>query len=109
MPVPPRTPDGFYLGTLGLDTESRQATEEETQNVQPGALVAEELDLRLSARRRVAAEGRLRRQAEEVAGTLQASLLPPRPPTVPAIHIATGFIAVSRACNWAVTSTCSAS
>jgi sigma-B regulation protein RsbU (phosphoserine phosphatase) len=60
------------------------------------ALVMNELELRLASRRAVTAESRLRREAEDLADALQASLMPPRPPQVPGMEVAARFIAGER-------------
>lgn len=93
--VPLSTSDGFNLGTLCvLDTEPRQMTADETANLQDlAAVVMDELELRLAARLTVAAEAQLRREAEQIADALQASLLPPKPPTVPGMDTAARFMA----------------
>ena len=56
-------------------------------------LVMDQLELRLHAREVVRAESELRREAERLSNVLQASLLPPRPPTLPGMQLATRFLA----------------
>jgi sigma-B regulation protein RsbU (phosphoserine phosphatase) len=92
--VPLTTSDGHNLGTLCvIDTEPRLVAEEELANLQDlAALVMDELELRLAARRTVVTESSLRREAEQLADALQASLLPPRPPAVPGLDVATRYI-----------------
>ncbi|HWG73565.1 MAG TPA: SpoIIE family protein phosphatase [Acidimicrobiales bacterium] len=93
--VPLSTADGFNLGTLCvLDTEPRQITAVDTASLEDlAALVMDDLELRLAARRTVAAHAQLTREAEQIADALQASLLPPKPPTVPGMEIAARFMA----------------
>ena len=91
--VPLRTSDGFNLGTLCvIDGEPREITRDELQSLEDLAeLVVEELELRLQTRQLVSVEAQLRREAEHLADTLQSTLLPPRPPTVPGMDIAARF------------------
>lgn len=93
--VPLATQDGYNLGTLCvLDHEPREVTDAEMANLADlAALVMNELELRLVARSTIATEGRLRREAEEMAEALQASLLPPRTPEVPGVQLATRYLA----------------
>ena len=93
--VPLVTHDGHKLGTLCvLDYEPREVTDEETAILSDLAdLVMNELELRLVARSTVATEGRLRREAEEMADALQASLLPPPTPEIPGVQVATRYLA----------------
>jgi sigma-B regulation protein RsbU (phosphoserine phosphatase) len=92
--VPLTTSDGFNLGTLCvLDTKTRKVTDSEVATLTDlAAVVVDELELRLASRLAVEAETRLRRQAEDTAIALQASLLPPRPPSVPGIDLATRYL-----------------
>jgi sigma-B regulation protein RsbU (phosphoserine phosphatase) len=96
--VPLTTRDGHNLGTLCvIDRKPREVTADEIENlVDLAGLVTDELELRLQARRTVDREERLRRNAEELAGALQASLLPPRPPVVPGMDVATRYLAGER-------------
>lgn len=91
--IPLRTSDGFNLGTLCvIDLEPRDISPDEVQSLEDLAeVVVEELELRLRTRRLVSIEAQLRREAEDLADTLQASLLPPRPPSVPGMDIAARF------------------
>jgi sigma-B regulation protein RsbU (phosphoserine phosphatase) len=93
--VPLTTHDGYNLGTLCvLDFEPREVTEVETATLQDlAAVVMSELELRLVGRRTIAREERLRREAEELADVLQASLLPPIPPDLPGMELATRYLA----------------
>ena len=93
--VPLTTHDGYNLGTLCvLDYEPRLVTEVETAILADlAALVMDELELRLVARRTVARADRLRREAEELADALQASLLPPLAPDLPGMEVATRYLA----------------
>ena len=96
--VPLTTHDGYNLGTLCvIDREPRQITDEELESLTDLAgLVVDELELRLQARRTIEREERLRRSSEELANALQASLLPPRPPVIPGMEVATRYIAGER-------------
>jgi sigma-B regulation protein RsbU (phosphoserine phosphatase) len=91
--VPLTTPDGFNLGTLcAIAREPREVTVADVANLEDlAALVVDELELRLRSRRLVTAEAQLRREAEQLADTLQASLLPPKPPTLPGMDVAARF------------------
>jgi sigma-B regulation protein RsbU (phosphoserine phosphatase) len=91
--VPLTTHDGYSLGTLCvLDLQPRQLTEDEVATLSDlAALVMDELELRLSARRSVSLEAELRRSAEEIASTLQESLLPPHLPTIPGLDLAARY------------------
>lgn len=82
--VPLRTHDGFNLGTLCvISREARGTTESEMAMLADlAAVVMDELELRMAARRTVGLESELRRRAETVASTLQQSLLPPTLPEV---------------------------
>jgi sigma-B regulation protein RsbU (phosphoserine phosphatase) len=93
--VPLTTQDGFNLGTLCvLDLEPREITAEETDLlVDLASLVVDQLELRLQARERLLSEERARQEAESLAQALQASLLPAKPPTVPAMDVASRFLA----------------
>jgi len=92
--VPLRTRDGHNLGTLCvLGHEPRQVSSHESTLLEDLAeLVIDQLELRLEARDRVLSEERLRREAEQLAGALQASLLPPTPPVIPGMEVATRFV-----------------
>lgn len=91
--VPLTTSEGFNLGTLCvLDTEPREVSEAEIQTLGDLAdLVVSELELRLAARETVQAESQLRREAEQLAVALQSSLLPPTPPAIPGMELATRY------------------
>jgi sigma-B regulation protein RsbU (phosphoserine phosphatase) len=56
----------------------------------------DQLELRLEAREVLRAEAALRRDAERLADALQASLLPPTPPRVPGMDVASLFVAGER-------------
>ncbi len=87
------TPDNHRLGTLCvIGTHPREVTAEELAIL--GALagvVMDELGLRLAARETLSREVELRHQAEDLAEALQAGLLPPRPPVVPGMELATRY------------------
>lgn len=83
--APLMTSDGHGLGTLCLlDYEPREFSEDQAVTLTDmAAVVMDELELRLAARRAVALESSLREQAEQIARTLQRSLLPPTLPRIP--------------------------
>ncbi|MGW2302489.1 PP2C family protein-serine/threonine phosphatase [Streptomyces sp. NPDC001809] len=87
------TAGGERLGTVNvLDTRPRQATDEQTAALtELAALVMDQLELRLSAIRTVAAERQMRTSAERLARTLQRTLLPPALPRVPALEAAAAY------------------
>ncbi|MFN2607299.1 MAG: SpoIIE family protein phosphatase [Acidimicrobiales bacterium] len=91
--VPLTTSDGFNLGTLCvIDRAPRRVTDDEVAALSGlAALVVDALELRLASRAAVHQESELRRQAEELATALQASLLPPTPPTVPGMEVASRY------------------
>lgn len=91
--VPLTTHDGYSLGTLCvLDLQPRQLTEDEVATLSDlAALVMDELELRLSARRSVSLEAQLRQSAEEIASTLQESLLPHHLPTIAGLDLAARY------------------
>lgn len=91
--VPLTTHDGYNLGTLCIiDLEPRSMTREQIATLSDlAALVVNELELRLSARRTVSLEAELRRNAEEIAATLQESLLPARLPDVAGLDLAARY------------------
>ena len=91
--VPLTTSDGFNLGTLCvIDREPRQVTEAELATLADLAgMVVDALELRLAARETVRQESELRRHAEGLAAALQASLLPPTPPELPGMELASRY------------------
>jgi sigma-B regulation protein RsbU (phosphoserine phosphatase) len=91
--APITTAGGQRLGTVNvLDTRPRRPTGDQLDALQDlAALAMEELDLRLSALRTVAAERARRADAERLARTLQRTLLPPALPTVPGLHAAAAY------------------
>ena len=91
--VPLTTSDGFRFGSLCvMDTKPRSISGEELEMLGDlAAVVVEELELRLVARHKVEEESELRRQAEVLAGALQASLLPPRPLALAGMEVATRY------------------
>ena len=93
--VPLVAPDGSRLGSLCvLDARPRPHPGPAMEHLEDLAgLVVDGLERRLDARRTVEREARLRREAEELADALQASLLPPRPPRVPEMEVSTRYIA----------------
>lgn len=93
--VPLTTHDGYNLGTLCvMDREPREVTAAEMAHLEDLAtLVVDQLEVRLAARRTIARQEKLRHEAEELAEALQASLLPPRPPELPGMELATRYLA----------------
>ncbi|MFC6882603.1 PP2C family protein-serine/threonine phosphatase [Actinomadura yumaensis] len=94
------TADGHRLGTVNvLDTRPRTITAADTAMLRDlAAMVADQLELRLSALSRLRTERRLRAQAErdkadleEFAGTLQRTLLPPALPRIPGMGLASHY------------------
>lgn len=99
MGIPLRTADGYNLGTLCvLDFEPRETTAEEVADLTDlAAVVMDELELRRAARQQVAVEVELRKQAEELARSLQESLLPPALPRVDGLELAARYLPADRA------------
>jgi sigma-B regulation protein RsbU (phosphoserine phosphatase) len=92
--APLTTHDGYNLGTLCvIDQEPREfsATDAETL-ADLAAVVMDELELRLAAKRAVRHELHLRAQAEQMARALQTSLLPPELPTIPGAELAALYL-----------------
>ena len=96
--VPLTTHDGFNLGTLCLlDQQPRELTDDEVATLSDLAtVVMDELELRLAAKRTVELESQLRRGAENVARTLQQSLLPTRVPAIAGLDIAARYHVANR-------------
>jgi sigma-B regulation protein RsbU (phosphoserine phosphatase) len=95
------TAEGDNLGAVFvLDTRPRQVSAQEVVTLQDLAgLVVDALELRLAARRafeleaeRRDIEGGKRLRAEELARTLQQSLLPPHLPDVPGVDIGARYL-----------------
>jgi len=80
--APLTTADGHSLGTLCLiDREPREFSGDQAATLADmAAIVMDELELRIAARRTVDHELTLREQAEQMARALQESLLPPALP-----------------------------
>jgi sigma-B regulation protein RsbU (phosphoserine phosphatase) len=96
--VPLTTKEGHNLGTLCvIDRQPRDVTDADLAVLRDlAALVMDQLELRLQARDVIRTEGDLRRDAERLSDALQASLLPPTPPAVPGMEVATRFVAGER-------------
>ncbi|GAC1426337.1 MAG: hypothetical protein NVSMB57_17270 [Actinomycetota bacterium] len=88
--APLRTHDGYNLGTLCLiDTEPRELSEDQIHTLEDlSSVVMDELELRRAARKAVLLESESRHTAEELARTLQESLLPVELPLVPGLEFA---------------------
>ncbi|WP_141576821.1 PP2C family protein-serine/threonine phosphatase [Actinomadura sp. WMMA1423] len=96
--APITTADGHRLGAVSvLDTRPREATEEQLAVLSDlAALVAQELERRLSSICTITAERTMRAGAERLVRTLQRTLLPPALPKVPGLHAAAAYHPVSR-------------
>ena len=92
--VPLTSGEGHNLGTLCvLDTKPRNVSDDEMQTLTELAeVVVRELELRLAARETVRVESALRHEAEQLARALQSSLLPPRPPDIPGMELASRYV-----------------
>jgi sigma-B regulation protein RsbU (phosphoserine phosphatase) len=88
--APLTTHDGHNLGTLCvIDAEPREFPDDEAATLADmAAIVMDELELRLAARRTIDHESLLRGQAESMASALQQSLLPPRLPELAGTDVA---------------------
>lgn len=91
--VPLRTHDGFNLGTLCvIDRSPRTFTADQVATLGDlAAVVMDEIELRLSARRTLSVEAEMRRRAERVAAILQESLVPPALPEVPGLDLVSRY------------------
>ncbi|GAA2440177.1 GAF domain-containing SpoIIE family protein phosphatase [Streptomyces glaucus] len=91
--APITTRDGQRLGTVDVwDTRPRRPSDDQLAALQDlAALVMDEMELRLSALRTVAAERDRRADAERLARTLQRTLLPPALPAVPGLQAAAAY------------------
>lgn len=96
--VPLTTHDGHNLGTLCvIDNQPREMSDGELETLRDLAtLVMDELELRLSARRTVSLEAELRHDAEDVARTLQESLLPSELPVMPGLDMEARYHVANR-------------
>jgi phosphoserine phosphatase RsbU/P len=91
--APITTAHGLRLGTVDvLDTVPRLPTEAQLDSLRDlAALVMDELELRLSTVRTIAAERERRTEAEQLARALQRTLLPPTLPEVPGLRAAAAY------------------
>ncbi len=96
--VPLITPDGHSIGTVCvIDQKPRLVVESELAILGDlAALVMDELELRLAARRVAALESARRQLAEDIADTLQTSLLPRALPVVPGLSITARYHVANR-------------
>lgn len=97
--APIKTRDGYNLGTINvIDTQPRTVTDDErTTLLDLASLVADELELRLEARRTIELERARKREAEWLTDALEERLLPGRIPEVPRLDLATHYQPVSPA------------
>jgi phosphoserine phosphatase RsbU/P len=91
--VPLTTPDGYNLGTVCvLDTHRRDVTTRELETLTDlAAIVVDELELRLSARRVHEQEAELLDGATSFARTLQQSLMPASLPDIEGLDLSAYF------------------
>ncbi|HEY6933599.1 MAG TPA: GAF domain-containing SpoIIE family protein phosphatase [Marmoricola sp.] len=96
--MPLTTHDGYNLGTLCvIDREPRRVSDAEVATLRDlASVVMDELELRLSARNTVTLQEQLRQQAEDVARTLQDSLLPAELPQVPGLDVQARYHVANR-------------
>lgn len=96
--VPLTTHDGFNLGTLCvLDQQARRISEDDIATLADlASLVMDELELRREVRLTVELKDLLRRQAEDVAATLQRDLLPPMVPAVSGLEVVARYHVADR-------------
>ncbi|MBA8827556.1 sigma-B regulation protein RsbU (phosphoserine phosphatase) [Saccharopolyspora lacisalsi] len=95
--APITTSDGHQLGTVNvLDIRPRELDDSELDTLRDLAgVVANELELRLSASTTLRQEQELRERVEGYASTLQRTLLPPSLPEVPGLELACHYHAAS--------------
>ena len=96
--IPLQTTDGFMLGTLCvMDRVPRQATQRQIADLTDlAALVMEGLELRLAARRAILLEAELHHQTEQLARSLQESLMPGTLPDVAGMELAARYVPAHR-------------
>lgn len=99
--APIRTHDGFNLGTVNIiDQHPRTLDEAEIATLSDlAAIVVDELELRLAARRTVELERSARRHQERLADTMQKPLLPAAVPSLPGVDLATYYRPAAPALN----------
>lgn len=97
--APITTHDGYNLGTVNvIGREPREVTADELATLRDlAAIVGDELELRLAARRTVERERGQKREAERLIDILQKRLLPRDIPPIPALDVATFYRPVSPA------------
>lgn len=96
--VPLITADGHGIGTLCvLDREPRAVTEQHVADLSDlAAIVVDEMELRLSALKRLSAERDAREQSEDLAQVLQSNLLPASLPDVDGLDLSVRYVAADR-------------
>lgn len=92
--VPLQSSDGHNLGTLCvLDTLPRTVSDRDLANLSDlAAVVMDELELRMSAGRILSVEAEHRHQAEQLARTLQESLIPAVLPRMNGLQLAARYV-----------------
>jgi sigma-B regulation protein RsbU (phosphoserine phosphatase) len=96
--VPLRSPDGHAIGTLCIvDFVPRQIDDDAIATLRSlASLVMNELELRVAERERLRAASQRRREAEQLAQSLQESLLPGSLPATPGLDVAARYHVANR-------------